>query len=65
MKVSKTRTRHFLECGGHAAVASLGSDVECGGHAAAFERVRRFIPEKPAQAMLAPIPIRPLLAWLE
>jgi hypothetical protein len=43
-------------------VASLGGDLECGGHAAAFERESRFIAEKPAQAMLAPFPIRPLLA---
>ena len=42
--------------------ASLGGDLECGGRAAAFDRVRRFIAEKPAQAMLAPFPIRPLLA---
>jgi hypothetical protein len=43
-------------------VAPLGGDLECADRAAAFERVGRFIAEKPAQAMLAPFPIRPLLA---
>jgi hypothetical protein len=43
-------------------IASLEGDLECGGHAAAFERESRFLTEKPAQAMLAPFPIRPLLA---